>query len=147
LKRQEHLLDFYGVSASPDWFYLIFEQQRVSLKRRLVESRLMAPSQRLTSLSEQLVLQWIYELASAITYLTSCQVVHRQLCSHSVFVTGESKLKLSVFGPLQFMNTSRQQPDHSRWLAPEVLRHHPHQSRSGEQCIRFQGKLLQRFIA
>ncbi|XP_036674021.3 putative inactive tyrosine-protein kinase Wsck [Drosophila suzukii] len=131
LKRQEHLLDFYGVSASPDWFYLIFEHQRVSLKRRLVESRLMAPSQRLTSLSEQLVLQWIYELASAMTYLTSCQVVHRQLCSHSVFVTGESKLKLSVFGPLQFMNTSRQQPDHSRWLAPEVLRHqHHHSTRS-----------------
>lgn len=49
LKRQEHLLDFYGVSASPDWFYLIFEQQRMSLKRKLVESRLMAPSPRLTS--------------------------------------------------------------------------------------------------
>lgn len=128
LKRQEHLLDFYGVSASPDWFYLIFEQQRVSLKRRLVESRLMAPSPRITSLSEQLVLQWIYELASAMSYLTSCHVVHRQLCSHSIFVTSESKLKVSVFGPLQFMNTSRQQPDHSRWLAPEVLRHQQHHS-------------------
>ncbi|KAH8251637.1 hypothetical protein KR038_003453 [Drosophila bunnanda] len=131
LKRQEHLLDFYGVSASPDWFYLIFEQQRVSLKRRLVESRLMTPSPRITSLSEQLVLQWIYELASAMSYLTSCQVVHRQLCSHSIFVTSESKLKLSVFGPLQFMNSNRQQPDHSRWLAPEVLRHqHHHSARS-----------------
>ncbi|XP_017020464.1 putative inactive tyrosine-protein kinase Wsck [Drosophila kikkawai] len=131
LKRQEHLLDFYGVSASPDWFYLIFEQQRVSLKRRLVESRLMAPSPRITSLSEQLVLQWIYELASAMSYLTQCQVVHRQLCSHSIFVTSESKLKLSVFGPLQFMNNNRQQPDHSRWLAPEVLRHqHHHSARS-----------------
>ncbi|XP_017085463.2 putative tyrosine-protein kinase Wsck [Drosophila eugracilis] len=131
LKRQEHLLDFYGVSSSPDWFYLIFEQQRVSLKRRLVESRLMSPSQRLTSLSEQLVLQWIYELTSAMIYLSNCQVVHRQLCSHSVFVTGESKIKLSVFGPLQYMNTSRQQPDQSRWLAPEVLRHqHHHSTRS-----------------
>ncbi|XP_017122672.1 putative tyrosine-protein kinase Wsck [Drosophila elegans] len=132
LKRHEHVLDFHGVSASPDWFYLIFEQQRVSLKRRLVESRLMAPSQRLTSLSEQLVLQWIYELASAMSYLTSVQVVHRQLCSHSVFVTSdESKLKLSVFGPLQYINSSRQQPDQSRWLAPEVLRHqHHHSTRS-----------------
>ncbi|KAH8330240.1 hypothetical protein KR067_000314 [Drosophila pandora] len=128
LKRQEHLLDFYGVSASPDWFYLVFEHQRVSLKRRLVESRLMAPSPRLTSLSEQLVLQWIYELASAMTYLLNCQVVHRQLCSHSVFVTNESKLKLSVFGPLQYMNSSRQQGDPSRWLAPEVLRHQQHHS-------------------
>ncbi|XP_043652930.1 putative tyrosine-protein kinase Wsck [Drosophila teissieri] len=131
LKRQEHLLDFYGVSASPDWFYLIFEQQRMSLKRKLVESRLMAPSQRLTSLSEQLVLQWIYELASAMIYLSSCQVVHRQLCSHSVFVTSEFKLKLSVFGPLPYMNIARQQPDHSRWLAPEVLRYqHHHSARS-----------------
>uniref|UniRef100_A0A6P4EUP6 Tyrosine-protein kinase Wsck n=1 Tax=Drosophila rhopaloa TaxID=1041015 RepID=A0A6P4EUP6_DRORH len=131
LKRQEHVLDFYGVSASPDWFYLIFEQQRVSLKRRLVESRLMAPSPRLTSLSEQMVLQWIYELASAMSYLSSCQVVHRQLCSHSVFVTGDSRLKLSVFGPLHYMSPNRQQPDQSRWLAPEVLRHqHQHSSRS-----------------
>ncbi|KAH8382507.1 hypothetical protein KR009_003905 [Drosophila setifemur] len=128
LKGQGHILDFYGVSASPDWFYLVFEQQRVSLKRKLVESRLMAPAPRLTSLSEQLVLQWIYELASAMSYLVNCQVVHRQLCSHSVFVTAESQLKLSVFGPLHFMNSSRQQVDHSRWLAPEALRHQHHHS-------------------
>ncbi|KAH8271212.1 hypothetical protein KR018_001445, partial [Drosophila ironensis] len=128
LKPQEHILEFYGVSASPDWFYLLFEQQRVSLKRRLVESRLMAPSPRLTSLSEQLVLQWIYELASAMSYLASCQVVHRQLSSHSVFVTNESQLKLSVFGPLHYVNGSRQQVDQSRWLAPEALRHHQNHS-------------------
>ncbi|XP_030376612.1 putative tyrosine-protein kinase Wsck [Scaptodrosophila lebanonensis] len=127
LRRHEHILDFHGVSASPDWFYLVFEHQPVSLKRRLIESRRAphsAPVQRITTLSEQLVLQWIYELASAMAYLGSCQVLHRQLCSHSVHITAsESKLKLSVFGPLHYVNSNRQQVDLTRWQAPEVLRY------------------------
>ncbi|XP_002070559.3 putative tyrosine-protein kinase Wsck [Drosophila willistoni] len=131
LRRQEQILDFYGITASPDWFYMVFELQQISLKRRLIESRQPSPSMRLTILSEQLVLQWIYELASAMSYLASCQVVHRQLCSHSVYVTSESRLKLSVFGPLHFINSNRQQLDQSRWLAPEVLRNsHHHSSKS-----------------
>ncbi|XP_017140669.1 putative tyrosine-protein kinase Wsck [Drosophila miranda] len=129
LERHQHLLNFYGISASPDWFYLVFELQRVSLKRRLLESRQTAPaSPRLTSLSEQLVLQWIYEMATAMSYLASCRVVHRQLCSHSVYINAESKVKLCVFGPLHYIHNSCEQLDQSRWLAPEVLRHHQHHS-------------------
>ncbi|EDV93133.1 putative tyrosine-protein kinase Wsck [Drosophila grimshawi] len=130
LQHHELLLDFYGISASADWFYLVFELQRVSLKRRLIESRQAAPALRLTVLTEQLVLQWMYELSSAMAYLGSCQVLHRQLTAYSVFVSADSKLKLSVFGPPHYVNSNRQQLDLCRWLAPEVLRHQHHTTKS-----------------
>lgn len=126
LQRHELLLEFYGISASADWFYLVFELQRVSLKRRLIESRLATPAPRLTTLTEQLVLQWMYELSSAMSYLGSCQVIHRQLSGYSVYVSADSKLKLCVFGPLHYVNDNGQQLDLCRWLAPEVLRHQHH---------------------
>ncbi|KAM8704004.1 hypothetical protein ACLKA7_008603 [Drosophila subpalustris] len=128
LQKHELLLDFYGISASADWFYLVFELQRVSLKRRLIESRLAAPAPRMTTLTEQLVLQWMYELSSAMSYLGSCQVIHRQLSSYSVYVSADSKLKLSVVGPLHHVNGNGngQKLDLCRWLAPEVLRHQHH---------------------
>ncbi|XP_054725638.1 putative inactive tyrosine-protein kinase Wsck [Anastrepha obliqua] len=125
LQRHEHLLDFYGISASSDWFYLVFEHQNVSLKRRLIESRRVpssAPMQRITALSEELVLQWIYEIASALEYLTSCKVVHKQLCSHNIFVTADAKLKVSLFGPIPYVQNQKK-VDITRWLAPEALRY------------------------
>lgn len=125
LQRHEHLLDFYGISSSTDWFYLVFEHQTVSLKRRLIESRRVpntAPMQRITALSEELVLQWIYEIASALEYLSSCKVVHKQLCSHNIFVTADAKLKVSVFGPIPYVQNEKK-IDITRWLAPEALRY------------------------
>ncbi|XP_023162330.2 putative tyrosine-protein kinase Wsck [Drosophila hydei] len=130
LRRHELLIDFYGISASADWFYVIFELQRVSLKRRLIESRQPAPAARLTVLSEQLVLQWMYELSSGMSYLGSCQVIHRQLCGYSVYVCADSKLKLCVFGPLHYVTNNGQQLDLDRWLAPEVLRHQHYTTKS-----------------
>ncbi|KAH8359526.1 hypothetical protein KR093_007358, partial [Drosophila rubida] len=122
-QSNELLLEFYGISSSADWFYFIFELQRVTLKRRLVESRQVAPASRLSTLSEQLLLQWMYELSSAMSHLGSCQVIHRQLTGYSVYVSADSKLKLSYFGPLHHVNGNGQQLDLCRWLAPEVLRH------------------------
>ncbi|XP_030559937.1 putative tyrosine-protein kinase Wsck [Drosophila novamexicana] len=123
MRHHELLLDFYGISASADWFYLVFELQRVSLKRRLIESRQAAPAPRLTVLTEQLVLQWMYELSSAMSYLGSCQVLHRQLSSYSVYVSADSKLKVCLLGPLHYVNSNSQALDLGRWLPPEVLRH------------------------
>ncbi|XP_037956162.1 putative tyrosine-protein kinase Wsck [Teleopsis dalmanni] len=132
LQRHEHILDFYGVSASADWFYIVFEYQAVSLKRRLIESRRApnsAPAERISSLTEQLVLQWIYEITNAMEYLNSCKIVHKELCTHSVFVTADSKIKLSIFGPIPFAS-NRQKVDITRWLAPETLRHQHYSTKS-----------------
>ncbi|ALC45915.1 Wsck [Drosophila busckii] len=126
LQRHEQVLDFCGISASADWLYLVMELQSVSLKQRLLESRHEAPIPRLSSLSEQLVLQWMYELSSAAAYLNSLQVQQRHLSSYSVYVTTESKLKLCVLGPLYYVNANRQQCDPRRWLSPEMLREKHH---------------------
>ncbi|TMW48687.1 hypothetical protein DOY81_006230 [Sarcophaga bullata] len=133
-KLQQHcnVLDFYGVSSSTDWFYLVFEHQNVTLKRRLIESR-RAPSstvmQRVTALSEQLILQWIYEIASAMEYLSKSKVIHKHLSSHCIYVTAEMKLKVSVFGPTPYVNNQKK-IDLTRWLAPEVLRYQHYSSKS-----------------
>lgn len=134
IKLQQHpnILDFYGVSASTDWFYFVFEHQMVSLKRRLIESRRApssAPVQRITSLSEQLILQWIYEIASALEYLSKAKVIHKHLNSHCIYVTAEMKLKISVFGPSPNVQNQKR-VDLTRWLAPEVLRYQHYSSKS-----------------
>ncbi|XP_067617277.1 putative inactive tyrosine-protein kinase Wsck [Eurosta solidaginis] len=125
LQRHEHILDFYGISASADWFYMVFEHETVSLKRRLIESRRVpssAPMQRITALSEELVLQWIYEISSAFEYLSKFKVVHKELCSHNVYVTADAKLKVSLFGPIPYVQNEKR-IDITRWLAPEALRY------------------------
>ncbi|XP_046804109.1 putative tyrosine-protein kinase Wsck [Lucilia cuprina] len=132
LQQHSNLLDFYGVSSSTDWFYLVFEHENVTLKRRLIESR-RAPSsaimQRITALSEQLILQWIYEIASAMDYLAKSKVIHKHLSSHCIYVTAEMKLKVSVFGPTAYVNNQKK-IDLTRWLAPEVLRYQHYSSKS-----------------
>ncbi|XP_013099523.1 putative inactive tyrosine-protein kinase Wsck [Stomoxys calcitrans] len=134
IKLQQHpnILDFFGVSASTDWFYFVFEHQTVTLKRRLIESRRApssAPVQRITSLSEQMVLQWIYEIASALEYLAKSKVVHKHLSSHCIYVTAEMKLKVSVFGPTPYIQNQKK-VDLTRWLAPEALRYQHYSSKS-----------------
>uniref|UniRef100_T1P8M4 Protein tyrosine kinase n=1 Tax=Musca domestica TaxID=7370 RepID=T1P8M4_MUSDO len=134
IKLQEHpnILDFYGVSASTDWFYFVFEHQTVTLKRRLIESRRApnsAPVQRITSLSEQMILEWIYEIANAMEYLAKSKVVHKHLCSHCIYVTAEMKLKVSVFGPTPYVQNQKK-VDQTRWLAPEVLRYQHYSTKS-----------------
>lgn len=132
LQQHSNILDFFGVSASTDWFYLVFEHETVTLKRRLIESR-RAPSsattQRITALSEQLTLQWIYEIASAMDFLSKSKVIHKHLSSHCIYVTAEMKLKVSVFGPTPYVNNQKK-IDITRWLAPEVLRYQHYSSKS-----------------
>uniref|UniRef100_A0A1B0FBF7 Tyrosine-protein kinase Wsck n=1 Tax=Glossina morsitans morsitans TaxID=37546 RepID=A0A1B0FBF7_GLOMM len=129
LGQHANILDFYGVSASSDYFYVIFEHQSVILKRRLIESRRAPSSFRITTLSEQLVLQWIYEMASAMEYLEKFKVVHKRLCSHNIYVTDETTLKLSVFGPVPYM-ANQKKVDITRWSAPEVLRYQRYSPKS-----------------
>uniref|UniRef100_A0A1B0BEZ6 Protein kinase domain-containing protein n=1 Tax=Glossina palpalis gambiensis TaxID=67801 RepID=A0A1B0BEZ6_9MUSC len=129
LGQHANILDFYGVSASSDYLYVIFEHQSVILKRRLIESRRAPSSFRITTLSEQLVLQWIYEMASAMEYLEKLKVVHKRLCSHNIYVTDESTLKLSVFGPVPY-TANQKKIDITRWSAPEVLRYQRHSPKS-----------------
>lgn len=123
LMPHEKFLHFYGITASVDWFYLIFENSKSTLKRRLVESRIPPANQTTTfsSFSEEFILQWIYEVAMAMEYLEVNKVVHKHLCSYSVYVTNSNKIKVSLFGPIVYAEDSKK-VDISRWLAPEVLR-------------------------
>uniref|UniRef100_T1GVB6 Fibronectin type-III domain-containing protein n=1 Tax=Megaselia scalaris TaxID=36166 RepID=T1GVB6_MEGSC len=59
----EKFVNFLGVSASPDWFYLLFENKHTSLKNFLLDSR------NNLVLHEGVILQIIYDISSAMEYL------------------------------------------------------------------------------
>lgn len=67
----EKFINFFGVSASPDWFYVIFERPIIHLKKRLVEGRLPPniDNTRFSSISEECILQWIFDISVAMEYL------------------------------------------------------------------------------
>ncbi|XP_055919435.1 putative inactive tyrosine-protein kinase Wsck isoform X2 [Eupeodes corollae] len=131
LMPHEKFLHFYGITASVDWFYLIFENNQKTLKSRLIESRIPLANQSTTfcTLSEEFILQWIYEIAMAMEYLEVNKVAHKHLCSYSVYVTNMNKIKVSLFGPITYAEESKK-VDISRWLAPEVLRFQHYSTKS-----------------
>lgn len=131
LKQHDHLLEFFGVSASSDWFYVILAHHNVNLKQRLLTSRIepsegLLPSDKLsdrfTTLSELLVLQYIYEIVSAMEYLSKNKILHKKLCTHNIYINEEGKVKVAIFGPIPFIENGTKKVQLKRWLAPEVLR-------------------------
>uniref|UniRef100_A0A1A9WB42 Protein kinase domain-containing protein n=1 Tax=Glossina brevipalpis TaxID=37001 RepID=A0A1A9WB42_9MUSC len=130
LRQHVNILDFFGVSTTTnDCLYIIFEHQSMILKRRLIESRRSPSSLRITTVSEQLILQWIYEIANAMEYLGKFKIIHKRLCSYNIYVTAETKLKLSIFGPVPYV-ANEKKIDITRWSAPEILRYQQYSLKS-----------------
>lgn len=123
LMPHDKFLHFYGITASVDYFYLIFANEKSTLKRRLIDSRILSPNQStmLCTFSEEFILQWIYDIAMAMEYLEVNKVLHKHLCSYSIYVTNANKIKVSLYGPVAYIEDGKK-VDIARWLAPEVLR-------------------------
>lgn len=111
----EKFVNFLGVSASPDWFYLLFENKHTSLKNFLLDSR------NNLVLHEGVILQIIYDISSAMEYLEVNRICHKNLSSHSIFLTENNQVKVQLFGPPVINVEEGRQIDLSRWKAPEVL--------------------------
>ncbi|XP_055387053.1 putative inactive tyrosine-protein kinase Wsck isoform X2 [Condylostylus longicornis] len=123
LMPHDKFLNFYGISATPDWFYIIFENLPLTLKTKLVESRIPynMDNHRFSGFSEELAIRWIYEIATAMEYLEVNKVVHKKLSSYSIFLTENDKIKVSLFGATK-NNDAGKSIDIIRWMAPEVIR-------------------------
>lgn len=69
-------MPFLGVCTTADWLYVIFEDTGMTLKRRLVDSRLSlnVDQKRMTSLSEEFVVRIMSNIADAMAFLTKMQV-------------------------------------------------------------------------
>lgn len=76
LKSHENLIEFLGYCKSNDWLYLIFEEPQQSLKDFLVTSRTTRTTHptSVTTLSENTLLKILYELSSAMEFISNQQV-------------------------------------------------------------------------
>lgn len=74
--RHKNVIDFYGVCQTTNWYYLLFENTKSTLKTMLIESR-TPPTANLhsfSSLSEAFVLQTLFELSTAMEFLSNHRV-------------------------------------------------------------------------
>lgn len=126
-----NIIEFYGVCETANWLYLLFEDTPTTLKTLLIESRTppTANPHSFSSISENFILQTLYELSTAMEYLSSYQFIHGKLCAQNVRMTMEETAKLNCFGATPFDNHGKT-IDLSRWSAPEVLRFQHYSERS-----------------
>lgn len=76
ISSHQNVLSFLGICQTPDWLYIVFEETAMTLKQRLIESR-VPPNfdpRRFSSLSEEYILRLLAELSDAMDYLSMHQV-------------------------------------------------------------------------
>ena len=75
-------------------------------------------------LSESLLIEWMAELLSAVSYLHRHRILHRDIKSSNIFVTRKNHLKLGDFGVCKVLSTTtvcgRSMVGTPFYLAPEV---------------------------
>lgn len=122
LSGHESFLRFFGVCKTPDWFYLVFEDVSLTLKRYLLDARTESPrNDRFTSLSEEFIMNIICDIATAFEYLEQNRISHKKLNSFNIRINQDEEVKLGFFGPTHFDENGKT-IDTRRWDAPEVLK-------------------------
>lgn len=74
--NHNNVIRFFGICQTPDWLYLLFEHTQMSLKKLLIESR-TPPNinpRRFSSLSEQFILQTLYDISVGMEFLAKGKV-------------------------------------------------------------------------
>merc|ERR1712054_634451 len=75
--------------------------------------------------SEERVLTWFCEIASALRYIHSRSVIHRDLKSGNIFVSENESLRIGDFGLARNvghgLSTARSQEGTDSYMAPEML--------------------------
>lgn len=76
-EQHQNVINFYGVCQTANWLYLLFEDTPMTLKTKLIESRTppTANPHSFSSLSEEYVLQTLYELSTAMEFLNTYRVI------------------------------------------------------------------------
>lgn len=82
-KSHKNIIDFYGVCQTANWLYLLFENTSMNLKTMLIESRTPPTTNAysFSSLSEAYILQTLYELSTAMEFLSQ----HRVMLNLNIF--------------------------------------------------------------
>ncbi|KAJ5071038.1 serine/threonine-protein kinase tnni3k-related [Anaeramoeba ignava] len=99
------------------------------LQRGNLRSRLQKLKQKKLVLKPKTIIQYAKDIATAMKYLHSKNILHRDLKSSNILVTNDNRLKIADFG------LARYGPDDSKlekemttnvgtylWMAPEILR-------------------------
>jgi len=138
LPQHYNLLEFYGLCQTPDWFYIVYEDLKITLKYKLLESRQTTDNNligndintilKFSTLNEWEILKYCSDIADAMDYLSSLKFIHKRLCSYNVYITSLNDIKITTFGPA--FDGDGRTIDLSRWQAPEVLKFQHHTPKS-----------------
>lgn len=68
----KNLQNFLGICQTNDWFYVVFEDVPMTLKKFMLNQRLEANfnNRRLTNMTEEFVLKLVYDLCETMDYLS-----------------------------------------------------------------------------
>jgi endothelial-specific receptor tyrosine kinase len=74
--QHPNTLSFFGVCQTADWLYLIFEDTQMTLKRRLLDSRVppYTNNPRFSTMSEEMAMQFMLTVSQTMEFLVEKKV-------------------------------------------------------------------------
>ena len=132
--RHPFVLYLFGACFDdPTCPIVVLERCALTLEERIVQGYNVDPTKH-KEMTEKTKLKYALQLAQALEFLQSNQVLHRDLKPSNVFISFEDTVKLADFGLAKQLDTSGEnvkmtgETGSYRYMAPEVFSHAPEYS-------------------
>ncbi|XP_071809723.1 fibroblast growth factor receptor 4-like [Asterias amurensis] len=128
LEKHPHIVELLGCCTDKEPFCLIFEfASKGNLQSFLRDKRKSWSASSPCDLTSDLILKFAHQIASGMEYLSSMQIIHRDLATRNILLTEDLTCKLSDFGfsrdvlfeSLYEMSSNGDVP--IRWMAIESI--------------------------
>ncbi|CAF0843264.1 unnamed protein product [Brachionus calyciflorus] len=117
LGKHNYVIDFLGVHTHLDTMYLVFEYaEKGDLKKLLDLCR--KSNKRDVLLNGLYKLRIAYEIASGMEYISSLEIVHKDLAARNILLDSDYSCKIADFGCCKAEFLTKMP---IRWMAPESL--------------------------
>jgi hypothetical protein len=118
LERHEYVIEYLGVHRMKDSIYMVFEFADKSDLKRLLDG-FRKNFRRDINLNNSFKLKMAFEIASGMEYISSLDIVHKDLAARNILLDKNYTCKIADFGccKADFLN---KRP--IRWMAPECFK-------------------------
>ena len=98
LGKHDHVIEYLGVNTFNNSMYMIFEFAEKGDLKRLLDTCRKNPSKRDISITNLYKLKIGYEVASGMDYISSLDIVHKDLAARNILLDKDYNCKISDFG-------------------------------------------------
>uniref|UniRef100_A0A7S1HXX6 non-specific serine/threonine protein kinase n=1 Tax=Eutreptiella gymnastica TaxID=73025 RepID=A0A7S1HXX6_9EUGL len=149
--KHPHIIQYKECYTDGDTFYIVMEYaQHGDLYSRIQKQRASTkPGEALATFPVEQTLRWFVQMTTALFYLHSNDIMHRDLKSKNILITDEDDLKIGDFGfsrVLEYKNRTDTVCGTPNYMAPEILANKPYNFKCDVWalgCILYECAMLQ----